>query len=315
MNSISAAIPLQKLELPSEMRRLAFAQIEPIFLAVLMLSFAFHFALAAYCLAQPRRVEVDSEVAEASWKAVVSPRYPIPKFPSPQSPATTGKPNRTDKPPIAAKAPTSQKNRPTEAQVRERIKQAGLLVVLGAQGKSGLTDVISEPVTDLFANALDRAKGPQTASIENIRLSHQKGNATGESVGIEGISTKGNGEVKLNEKTVTAIVSRVDFEPPEVNTTEIDLGALTRFVNSRKGSIVGCYEAELKRTPSLKGKIVLHFNITPSGRTSEVEIDEDMLRNDALAACLISKIRGWKLPFTPTENVPISYPFVFAPVQ
>ena len=67
--------------------------------------------------------------------------------------------------------------------------------------------------------------------------------------------------------------------------------------------------------PRLKGKVVVRFTITPAGRTSEIDIEENTLGNEAVASCIKTTIRGWVFPFKPPSEVPVAYPFVFAPAS
>jgi hypothetical protein len=100
---------------------------------------------------------------------------------------------------------------------------------------------------------------------------------------------------------------------PEVDSSDVDRDALARYVKGRIKSLQSCYEKELKRNPSLKGKLVVRFSIMPSGRTGDIDIEEDTMGNDAVGACIRSYIRGWVFPFKPDSEVPVSYPFVFSP--
>jgi outer membrane biosynthesis protein TonB len=59
--------------------------------------------------------------------------------------------------------------------------------------------------------------------------------------------------------------------------------------------------------------VVVRFAITPQGRTSEIEIEENTLGNEAVAACIRNLIRSWVFPFKPDGDVPVAYPFVFSP--
>lgn len=54
-----------------------------------------------------------------------------------------------------------------------------------------------------------------------------------------------------------------------------------------------CYEKELKRNPSLKGKVVVRFIITPDGSVENVELVSSNIKNRRVEQCIISKIRRW----------------------
>lgn len=99
----------------------------------------------------------------------------------------------------------------------------------------------------------------------------------------------------------------------DADAKEINRDALAAFVRSHKGAIQGCYEAELRKNPKLKGKIVMRFTITPAGTTDDVVVEENSLSGDEVASCATEVIQRWIFPIRPREPVPVAYPFVFAP--
>ena len=76
-----------------------------------------------------------------------------------------------------------------------------------------------------------------------------------------------------------------------------------------------CYEKELAKAPTLKGRVLIAFDITPSGRTADLEVEENTLGSEAVGSCLKAVIRAWVLPFRPAEATRIAYPFVFSPAS
>lgn len=117
----------------------------------------------------------------------------------------------------------------------------------------------------------------------------------------------------LGSKKEVEVSGRVSAATPEVESSDVDRAALARYIKSRLKAIQGCYEKELKRNPSLKGKVMVRFNIRPNGRTGEIEIEENTLGSDAVASCIRTVVRGWVFPFKPDDDVPVAYPFVFTP--
>lgn len=105
---------------------------------------------------------------------------------------------------------------------------------------------------------------------------------------------------------------RVADVAPDVASKDVDREALSRYVRSRKAAILGCYEKELRRNATLKGRIVVIFTITRLGRASEIGIEEDTVGNEAVGSCIKSIIRGWVFPFKPEQDVPVAYPFIFS---
>src|SRR5262249_23324251 len=138
-----------------------------------------------------------------------------------------------------------------------------------------------------------------------------KGGGSGSAASIGDLGTSGGGNVNLGAKGDAKISGRVREAAPEVESSDVDREALARYVRQRLKAITGCYEKELKRNPSLKGKVVIRFNIKASGRADDIEVEENSLGNDAVASCIRAVIRGWIFPFKPGEDVSVTYPFVF----
>ncbi len=76
-----------------------------------------------------------------------------------------------------------------------------------------------------------------------------------------------------------------------------------------------CYERELKKDPTLKGKIVVQFTIGPMGRVTNSKIGSSSMRNAAVGSCILGRIRSWRFPKPEGGSVTVSYPFVFTASQ
>lgn len=98
---------------------------------------------------------------------------------------------------------------------------------------------------------------------------------------------------------------------PAPESDGVDREALSRFVKANRGPVVACYDRELKSDPSLKGKVVVFFVITPEGRAGHVEIQENTV-NAAVGECVKPVVQGWEFPFKPDADVPVAIPFVFS---
>lgn len=64
-------------------------------------------------------------------------------------------------------------------------------------------------------------------------------------------------------------------------------------VMKHNSAIQYCYERELRRNPSLKGKLVLRITITPQGTVRKVEIVSSTLGSPRVERCVVSRIRRW----------------------
>jgi outer membrane biosynthesis protein TonB len=204
-----------------------------------------------------------------------------------------------------------------KAEVQKVVQQKGLVKILGAVGAGGggaLANVLAQGggFSDDIGSALAGAGGVAIATEAGTA---RKGEGAAQAAGIGALATSGSGGgARLREKQDVAVRGSVSAEgDAEVDSPTVDKEALGRFIKLRLRSIQGCYEAQLKRNPNLRGKIVLRFTIGTRGQVVEVSIDSDTMGNDEVASCVMRLVKAWRLPFTPDGDTPVSFPFLFQP--
>lgn len=314
-----------KMDLPPEIRGTVFRQIDQFFFLILAGSLFVHFSGATFIACQPKVEERELSLEEFSDRFA---KVIIPETKPPPPTETKDSSDKKDETKEEKKEPTEKKagkeKAPTsnadeqKAAMQAKVAKSGLLKVIGAAagGSGAFEDVLggSSGVGDV-TSALSGASGVGVATADSLAAGGPKGGAAGSAAGIGDLGTSGGGNVALAEKGTAAVRGGVSMQAPEVESKDVDREKLASYVRGRKGAIQQCYEKELKRNPSLKGKVVVRFNITPSGRTSEIEIEENTLGNEAVASCIRTTIRTWIFPFKPDSDVPVAYPFVFAPAS
>lgn len=93
----------------------------------------------------------------------------------------------------------------------------------------------------------------------------------------------------------------------------MDKEAIRRVIREHIREIRSCYERELQRSPDLYGKIVLEWDIEEEGRVSRVVTKSNALGNDNVANCIMSRLKTWKFPDPPKDQVGrVIFPFVFS---
>jgi hypothetical protein len=310
---------LPKMELPQAARGSLLNTIDRTFTGVLMFFLVLEFAGAGALARLPLPsddVSLD-ELPDRFVKMVVPEKKPEP----PKPPEDTNKPQeaKNDKKVDEEKKKIESTPKNT-AEHKEAVAKAvankGLLKVLGAQGGigSGIADVFGNgaAATDV-ASALQGAAGVATANGDNV--GGTKGGGSGQAAGIGDLNTGGGGTVDSGPKKDVGVHGRVMDSAPEVESSDLDKAALARFIKARLSAVQACYEQQLKRNPSLKGKIVVRFTIGSTGRITEVDIDDNQMGNDEVASCIKAKIRAWTTPFKPDGDATVSYPFVFQPAS
>lgn len=100
---------------------------------------------------------------------------------------------------------------------------------------------------------------------------------------------------------------------------DFDVQAVIRLINTRRAAITRCYETELRRTPTVAGRIEVTMTIEESGDVTNVHsVEHDALEDttaiDTVAACVVRVISGFHFSPGPTGGaVTYSFPFVFEP--
>jgi TonB family protein len=308
-------------ELPSNVRGSLLSQVDQFFFIILAVSLSLHFSGATFIACQPMPEERELSLEELPDRFVKAMMPVEVKPPPPKQVADSGPKKeqaKKDEPKAEAEGEKAATSAKAKAELQNKVASSGLLKVIGSASGGGgaFEDVLggSSGVGDV-ASALSGASGVGVATADALAAGGPKGGTAGSTAGIGDLGTTGGGNVNLGEKAVAAVRGGVSLQTPDVESSDVDREKLAGFVRARKSAIQGCYERELKRNPSLKGRVVIRFTITPQGTTSDIDVEENTLGNDAVASCIRTVIRGWRFPFKPEGEVPVSYPFVFAPAS
>jgi outer membrane biosynthesis protein TonB len=314
--------PAPKPELPTLPKgaRGVTAQLDRAFVVAMALSFAAHLIGAGYVMAQPMPEEPELSLAELQQDRFAAVLMPIPK------------PERAPEPPKPSAAPAvaEQPKKPTPTQVaeapkaaakprgdvlRQRVSSMGMLAIIGSVGgEGGLAGDLLKTSSGVgnVADAMQGA-GVKVASVDDALKAGVKGEQSGQTVTVGALGTNGARQVELQEHVTATVVGRVREEPISVDTPDISPEALSAWMKQRRGSIQSCYERELKRNHGLAGRLVLKFVITPRGRVAALDLSEGTLQDPAMSDCIRTMMRNWVMPFTPEDEVPVAFPFVFSP--
>lgn len=309
-------------ELPKGARGLT-AQLDRAFVAAMALSFVAHLVGAGYVWAQPTPVEPELTLEDLQRDRHAAVMLPMPKKLVEPSPQPTDKPVAEAPKPTKPSAVADASNaKPKQAMsgdaMKAKLTRMGMLKVIGAVG--GADGLAADLLRDSshvgsVGDAMKDASDVRVASAGDLLASDRKGTDQGDAVTVGPIGTNGAKDVRLQERGDSAVTGSVKEEPISVDTPDISPDALASWMRQRRSAIQSCYERELKRDRSLSGRLVVKFVITPRGRVSELDLSEGSLHNRNVSDCITSIARNWVLPFTPDDEVPVAFPFVFSPVN
>ncbi|WP_224368737.1 AgmX/PglI C-terminal domain-containing protein [Hyalangium versicolor] len=312
----------ERVTLPPDVQGGFWKAMDRVFFGILAASLLFHFAWGAFIVSRepPPEPELALDQLEDRFvSAIIPQKPPEPEkvAEAPQAAADDSAEKKEDKKPSEAKQDSKPQDAAThKAELVKKVQGKGLLKILGSNsgGAGAFADVLGGSTGGgEIAEALAGAGGVGVATSDALGANGPKGGGAGNVASIGDLGTSGGGKVDLGAKKEVAVEGRVKDAAPEVESSDVDRDALARYVKARLKAIQNCYEKELKRNPSLKGKVVVRFNIMPSGRTGGIEIEENTVGNEAVGSCIRTVIRSWVFPFKPDDEVSVAYPFVFSP--
>lgn len=82
-------------------------------------------------------------------------------------------------------------------------------------------------------------------------------------------------------------------------------------VLANKPALVNCVSEQKKRNPGVSGRLVMQWDISPSGRTSHISVVSDEFKSTYMAQCMSGLIKGWQFPKHKTQGDPVKFPFNF----
>ncbi|MBW2378042.1 MAG: hypothetical protein DRH30_00195 [Deltaproteobacteria bacterium] len=206
--------------------------------------------------------------------------------------------------------------------VQEAAAQAEAML-LGALGGEGgvLGDVLSGgAVTGNAADVLAQASGIGVATkSEAGKLRTRSGGGSGQKAGLGSLKkSQGAGKAAkegeaVKERDVRGNVG-VNSGGDVGGSGEFDAALVQRQIKQRLKSITRCYESELRKNPSLSGKVTVTFTIQERGNVTDARATENTTGSPAVADCVTRTISRFRFnPGPDGGSVTFRYPFVFQP--
>jgi hypothetical protein len=92
---------------------------------------------------------------------------------------------------------------------------------------------------------------------------------------------------------------------------ELDPAAVARYVRSQLPRVKECWTRSLRTTPTLAGKVVLHWTIDADGLPFDISVESNTMQASPVPDCIRALIEAWRFPKPSGGHVEISFPFVF----
>ena len=235
------------------------------------------------------------------------------------------------------RASFAAQNRPAseEDRLRSRVAKKGVVGALSEARKEGpLKEVLSESGLSISLN--QAVKMLEQGAIKNRVLASRgegggpalsslvervgSGTGTGEQLNLGQPQTgetgrQAAGKRALGERAQTEVQVDMPKAAADISGGDISREEIFQVVTRNKGAIRYCYESQLLRYPTLRGKVVVDFIIELDGTVRQVNIQSNNMSNAAaagnVASCLVRFIRRWKFPAPRGGKVRVIYPFTF----
>jgi hypothetical protein len=94
----------------------------------------------------------------------------------------------------------------------------------------------------------------------------------------------------------------------------LDKEIIRRIIRRHMNEVRFCYEQGLTHQPSLAGRLVVSFMISPKGEVMSSLMQSATFNAPSVSSCVVQAVKRWEFP-APTGGglVQVSYPFQFAP--
>jgi hypothetical protein len=287
-------------------------------LVALLLSIGFGYLIPQWTLPQPDRTAV-VEIPERL--AMLVKKEPPKPEPLPERPKEEKKPEQDEEKP--QERPTEERPKPTTAEAQTARKKAENTGVLAF--KDTFADLMDEtPVAKLGVEARlnnqavaagqaqasrslvsMQATGGSSGGISSAAVSRNVGSGNADRLGGVGFARVESAVAGLAEEA-----RPLSSGPGPARTDEEIQIVFDRY----KATLYRIYNAELRKNPTLRGKMILRLTIEPSGEVSLCAVESSDLASPELAAQIVDRVKRFN--FGPKDDVPkttILYPIDFLP--
>jgi TonB family protein len=94
----------------------------------------------------------------------------------------------------------------------------------------------------------------------------------------------------------------------------LDKEIIRRIIRRHLNEVKYCYEQELAKDPTLRGRVQVQFTIAASGAVIASVLQNSTLGNARVENCTVQAVRRWEFPYPLGGGIVIvSYPFVMTP--
>ncbi len=241
------------------------------------------------------------------------------KLPPPPSPKPKKK--EVEKPKEKKKEPEKPKPKPekkpdSRAAAKKKAQQSGLIAL-----SDELSDLRESFDFSDIADLPQQKTGNQAETVVSTSdvLTAKATQGSG-GIATNTLSRQIKGSELAQRQTTSKVESRIASKTqvakasaPKSRGANRSQEEIERVFQKNKGAIFNIYNRELRKDPTLQGKVVFELTIAPDGTITKCVILSSELGNAKLEKRLISKIRKFKFANKKVPVITVSYPIDFLP--
>lgn len=264
---------------------------------------------------QKKLVDVAPRLAKLIMEKQKQPPPPPPPPKKEEKKPEPEKKPEVKKPEVKAK-PKPKPKPDTRAAAREKAQQSGLIAL-----SDELSD-LRESFDFSDINSLPQKKtGKQaetvvsTTDLLTARATQGSGgiktNSLNRQINTSELAQRQTSNVKSSIESSDKIVAKASSSSTRSATRSQE--EIERVFQKNKGAIFSIYNRELRKDPSLQGKVIVELTIASNGRVTKCVIVSSELGHDKLEKRLISKIKKFQFASKNVPVITVSYPIDFLP--
>ncbi|MFT7519831.1 MAG: outer membrane biosynthesis protein TonB, partial [Kiritimatiellia bacterium] len=204
------------------------------------------------------------------------------------------------------------KNKVDAAKQRERrkanLRKRMRIANIGTRGRSSSGQTVADFGDKALLRDLSGIGGDEVA-IDGSADGTRGGNYGADDIDVEDNVDVGDAGSSSGNDVPALDMSNYKVEAGSGDTIDVE-GAdnVEAVIRKRSGQLQYCYEEQLRGDPSLGGRVEVQFQIN-NMRVTTANIVNNTTGNDALAQCILKKVKRWR--FAADTAGAVSWPFVF----
>lgn len=258
--------------------------------------------------------EVSPRLAQLIVEKKKIPPPPKKKIKKPEPKKEVKKPKEKPKP-KPKKKPTAEERR---AAAKQKAQKSGLMAMQDdladlresfdfsdisdlPQQKAGKEALKTASTSDFLTARASRGSGGIKTDTLNRRLTGSE------------LAQRKTTQVKSNIESDAKIAANASGKSKKSRNVIRSQEEIERVFQKNKGSIFSIYNRELRKDPSLQGKVIVELTIDANGNVTKCILVSSELKNKALEKRLISRIKKFKFASRKVPSITVTYPIDFLP--